>query len=286
MSLIIKKRLKEKDALYTIKMELKALVIDLDGSVYHGDHLIENADEALNLLNKKYTILYLTNNSTATRVDYAQKLEQLGIPCHKDQIVSSGYAAAKYIKHHYAQSRVYVIGERGLKRELIEQGLHSCEEECDIVLVGLDKDFNYKKMGTALNFLLKGASLIATNIDSVLIRKEAIVPGAGALVASLETASGKRAIVTGKPSAFIADLIVKKLRVKPHEILIVGDNLKTDILMGITSGMRTALVLTGVSKLSDIDQLHIRPDYIMNSIVDLPLRLAQTRETGKGEIEE
>jgi ribonucleotide monophosphatase NagD (HAD superfamily) len=88
-------------------------------------------------------------------------------------------------------------------------------------------------------------------------------------------ASGKKAIVTGKPSAFINDLIITTLRVKPHEILIIGDNLQTDILMGIKGGMRTALVLTGVSKLSNIEQLQIRPDHILKSIAELPLRLQQ-----------
>jgi len=262
-------------SLYTLTMDLKALVIDLDGSVYQGDHLVEKADEALNRLAATYKILYLTNNSTFSRADYARKLEHFGISCHNDQIISSGYAAAQYINHYYKGSSVYVIGEQGLKQELLDEGLHLCEDEvCDIVLVGLDKDFSYKKMNAALNYLLKGAVLIATNTDPFLIKKEVIVPGAGALVASIETASGKKAIVTGKPSAFITDLIVAKLRVKPHEILIVGDNLKTDILMGIKGGMRTALVLTGVSKVSDIEQLHIRPDYIFESIAELPVRLA------------
>jgi HAD superfamily hydrolase (TIGR01457 family) len=260
-------------------MELKALVVDLDGSVYHGDQLIEKADEALNLLQKRYKILYLTNNSTGTRADFARKLEQLGIPCHKDQIISSGYAAAQYLKQQYERSSVYLIGEQGLKEELLEEGLNLCATDaCNIVLVGLDKDFNYEKLNTALNYLLKGAILIATNTDPVLIKKETVVPGAGALVASIEMASGKKAIVTGKPSAFITDLIVRTLGVKPHEILIIGDNLQTDILMGIKGGMRTALVLTGVSKLSDIEQLRIRPDYIFKSIAKVPLSLAQIRD--------
>ncbi|RZN43555.1 MAG: HAD-IIA family hydrolase [Methanophagales archaeon ANME-1-THS] len=260
-------------------MELKALVVDLDGSVYHGDQLIEKADEALNLLQKSYKILYLTNNSTGTRADFARKLEHLGIPCQKDQIISSGYAAARYLKEQYEGSSVYLIGEHGLKQELLEEGLHLCATgPCDIVLIGLDNDFNYEKMNIALSHLLKGAILIATNTDPVLITKGAIVPGAGALVASIEAASGKKAMVTGKPSAFITDLIVTTLRVKPHEILIIGDNLQTDILMGIKSGMRTALVLTGVSKLSDIEHFQIRPDYIFKSIAEVPLRLAEGRD--------
>jgi len=251
-------------------MEFKALVIDLDGSVYHGNTLIERADEALNSLGKKYDMLFLTNNSTRSRAEFARKLANFGISCTKQQLITSGYASAKYIQEHYASSKVYVIGEQGLKDELTEHDITICEEDCDCVLVGLDKEFNYKKMSKASTFILKGAVFIATNTDPFLITSAGVIPGAGSLVTAIETASGKKAIVTGKPSAFITDLIVKKLKVKPEEILIVGDNLQTDILMGIKGGMRTALVLTGASKLSDVERLQIRPDYIFESITKIP----------------
>lgn len=256
-------------------MDFKALVIDLDGSVYYGNKLIEKADEALTLLRENYDVLFLTNNSTRSREAFVQKLAHLGIPCQKHHVVTSGYAAANYIQVHYPRSSVYVIGEQGLKQELLELGITLCEDACDSVLVGLDKDFNYTKMSKALNFILKGAVFIATNTDPFLISSEGVKPGAGAVVASLETASGKKAIVTGKPSAFIADLMIKQLQVKPQEILMVGDNLQTDILIGIKSGMKTALVLTGASKRHDIEKLHIRPDYIFKSIVHIPPFLKQ-----------
>lgn len=192
-------------------MEFKALVIDLDGSVYRGNNLIEKADEALKFLDKKYDTI--------------------------------------------------------------------CEEDCDCVLVGLDKEFNYTKMSKALNIILNGAVFIATNNDPFLITSEGVKPGAGSLVTAIETASGKKAIVKGKPSAFVTDLTVKELKAKPEEILIVGDNLQTDILMGIKGGMKTALVLTGASKLSDIERLQIRPDHIFESITKIPPFLDKTPAT-------
>ena len=264
-------------------MEFKALVIDLDGSVYHGNTLIEKADEALKFLGKKYDILYLTNNSTRSRAEFARKLANFGISCTKQQLITSGYAAAQYLQEHYASSKVYVIGEQGLKDELTEHDITICEEDCDCVLVGLDKEFNYKKMSKALNIILKGAVFIATNTDPFLITSEGVKPGAGSLVTAIETASDKKAIVTGKPSAFITDLIVKKLKAKPEEILIVGDNLQTDILMGIKGGMRTALVLTGASKLSDIEKSKISPDYIFKSIKHIPPFLDKNLHGGRTE---
>ena len=256
-------------------MGIKALVIDLDGSVYHGNSLIERADEAVNLLSESYEVVFLTNNSTRSREGVVEKLLNFGISCKKQQIITSGYAAARYIQARHESSRVYVIGAQGLKDELVEHNITLCEDDCTCVLVGLDKAFTYTKLHNALTFILRGAVFIATNTDPFLITGDGIKPGAGSLVAALETASGKKPIVTGKPSAFITDLIVTHLNVKPHEILIVGDNLRTDILMGIKGGMRTALVLTGASTLNEIGELHIQPDYVFESISELPRRLTE-----------
>lgn len=255
-------------------MGIKALVIDLDGTVYHGKTLIERADEALELLAKEYEILYLTNNSTRSRMEFAEKLASFGISCTKQQLITSGFAAAEYIKEYYPCSRVYVIGGDGLKQELVERDIALCEDDCDCVLVGLDTGFTYAKLRKALTLLLNGALFVATNTDPFLVTSEQVVPGAGSIVAAVETGSGKKPIVIGKPSAFITELILRHLQVQPHETLIVGDNLQTDILMGMKSGMQTALVLTGASKRSDIERLPFRPDYVFESIADIPKGLA------------
>jgi 4-nitrophenyl phosphatase len=252
-----------------MKMEFKAIVIDLDGTVYHGNKIIDEADKVIDLLDKRYKVLFLTNNSTRSRADYVRKLEDFGISCSKYQVITSGYASAKYIKQKYSDSRVYVVGENGLKTELIEHNITLCEEDCNIVLAGLDKEFTYSKMAKALTFILAGAAFIATNTDPFLITTEQVKPGAGALVASIERASGTKAIVTGKPSTFLSDLLVNELKVKPNEILMVGDRLDTDIQIGINGGMRTVLVLTGASKMRDVEQSTISPDYVVTSIRDI-----------------
>ncbi len=251
-------------------MELKAIVIDLDGTVYHGDNIIDDADKVIAHLAESYKVVFFTNNSTRSRADYVRKLEHFGISCTKYQVITSGYASAKYIKQKYRDSRVYVIGENGLKKELLEQDIPLCEEDCNIVLVGLDKEFSYRKMSEALTFILAGAAFIATNNDPFLITTELVKPGAGALVASIERASGTKAIVTGKPSTFICGLLVNELKVAPNEILMVGDRLDTDIQIGIDGGMCTALVLTGATKMRDLEQSTISPDYIVESISKIP----------------
>jgi len=251
-------------------MGLKALVIDLDGTVYRGTTLILKAGEAIATLCEEYDLYFLTNNSTGSRSEFVRRLADLGIACAEQQLITSGYAAAKYIRDQYPESRVYVIGEHGLTDELRGQHLTICEDDCDCVLVGLDNAFSYTKLHKALQFLLQGAVFIATNTDPFLVTSTGIKPGAGAIVASIETASGKHPIVTGKPSSFMSELILSMVNVKPHEILIAGDNLATDILMGIESGMRTALVLTGASTENDIEVSSIRPDIVVDSLAELP----------------
>lgn len=250
-------------------MKLKALVIDLDGSVYHGTKLIAGAAEALNHLADRYAVLFLTNNSTRSRAEYVQRLAQFGIPAVKEQLITSGYAAVRYVQANYPQRRFFVLGSPGLKEEFREHQIALCAESCDGVLIGLDKEITYAKLQKALSFLLDGAVFIATNTDPFLLTSEGVKPGAGALVAALETASGRKAIVTGKPSAFIASLILEQLQLAPREILVVGDNLQTDVLLGRTAGMRTALLLTGASTREDIERLQIHPDCVLPSITEL-----------------
>ncbi|MBN1454694.1 MAG: HAD-IIA family hydrolase [Methanomicrobia archaeon] len=252
---------------------LKALVIDLDGTVYRGTTLIPGADEAISTLFEAYDLYFLTNNSTRSRKEFLHRLSELGISCAEQQLITSGYAAAKYIHDRYPERRVYVIGEQGLVDELREQHLTICEEDCDCVLVGLDKAFSYSKLHNALQFILQGAVFIATNTDPFLVTSTGIKPGAGAIVAAIETASGKHPIVTGKPSSFMRALILTMVNVQPHEILIVGDNLATDIRMGIEGGMKTALVLTGAATERDIASLAIRPEIVVDSLAELPQAL-------------
>ena len=252
---------------------LKALVIDLDGTVYRGTTLIQGADEAIATLCAAYDLYFLTNNSTRSRREVARRLSDLGIACTEQQLITSGYAAAKYIRDQYPKSRVYVIGEQGLVDELREQHLTICEEDCDCVLIGLDKAFSYTKLHNALHFLLQGAVFIATNTDPFLVTSTGIKPGAGAIVAAIETASGKHPMVTGKPGSFMRALILTMVNVQPQEILIVGDNLATDIRMGIESGMKTALVLTGAATKNDSETSPIRPDIVVDSLAELPQAL-------------
>ncbi|HIH44588.1 MAG TPA: HAD-IIA family hydrolase, partial [Candidatus Methanoperedenaceae archaeon] len=238
--------------------------VDLDGVVYRGSELIEGADRKLLELRGKGKVIFLTNNSTKSRREYALKLNRMGIPCDETDIVTSSYAAALYITGNFGRSRVYPVGEYGLTYELWMQG-HSISDSADVVVAGLDRSLTYRKLAIALANIRNGAKFIATNRDATMLTEHDILPGAGAIVAALETACGISPVVVGKPETYIVDSVLSQLGASPGECTIIGDRLETDILLGKRLGMRTVLVLSGVSK----DAGNSRPDVVVGSLAEL-----------------
>ncbi len=245
---------------------MKCFVLDLDGVVYRGTKLVQNADKRIEDLRKKGKVLFLTNNSTLTRAGYAEKLNGFGIPAEEEEIITSGYAVALYIKENYEKPKVFVIGEEGLKRELEMRGIKTGITSCNVVLVGLDRNLNYAKLAAALKLIQNGADFLATNLDNTLVAEDGLLPGAGAIVSAVSTASEKEPLVIGKPSHIMADIILKKAGAMPQEILLIGDRIETDIAMGKKAGMKTALVLTGYARQEDADRSEIKPDYVLESL--------------------
>ncbi|MHA1386586.1 MAG: HAD-IIA family hydrolase [Candidatus Helarchaeota archaeon] len=259
----------------------KLFIFDLDGVLYLGNEVIPGAAEVINRLkelNKK--IYYLTNNSTKTRTNYVAKLAKMGITTSKNYIMTSAYATAFYLKQRRTKAKIFVIGETGLATELSDIGFKVLtdfkeNEKVDYVVVGLDRNFNYKKLSGGLYYISKKAKFIATNTDPTLPTEKYSLPGAGSMVSALETCAGiKPSKVIGKPNAYTIYSIIDKERVGPQDTVMVGDRITTDILAGKNAGVVTIFVKTGAGEQerSKIRDLNIVPDFILNSIKDmLPL---------------
>jgi 4-nitrophenyl phosphatase len=246
--------------------KIKCFVIDLDGVVYTGNTLVKNADKRIVNMRQKGRVFFVTNNASLHREEYVKKLHGFGIPVVKDEILTSAYVSAVYINTHYDNPQVFMIGEKGLRQELEEQDIKVCHRNCNLVLVGLDRGFNYDKLALALRYVEKGAPFLATNDDNALVTESGLLPGAGAIVSALRTASRKEPIIIGKPSDIMADFILTKAGVKPEEVLLIGDRLDTEVVMGKNFGMKTALVLTGYTKQEDLEKSKIRPDYVLEGL--------------------
>jgi 4-nitrophenyl phosphatase len=249
---------------------IKAVIFDLDGTVYLGNTLVPGAVEKVEELRKKgITVIFFTNAGTRSRKGVAMKLEGMGMRTEPGRIYCGAYLLARYIEEKHKGMKAFVIGERGILEECEELGVPLTESGADIVAVGLDRAFDYRKLAKALAELGGGAILLASNKDATYPTESGPMPGAGSLVAAVEFASGKPAEVVGKPNKYSLKLIEKEHSLKPGEIIIVGDRLDTDIKYAKECGIRSALVLTGASKKSDIKD--IKPDFIFPSVAEFEL---------------
>jgi len=251
-------------------MAINGYILDLDGVIWDGDRKIPHAAERINeLITSGKKVLFLTNNSLRSRDSYVKRLKEFGISVAKGQVLVSSYAAGLYMRKMKGASKVYALGTDGLKEELREAGHIIVEKGADFVVCGLDKTVNYEKMTIALQNIRAGAELIACAPDVTFLENGEIKLGSGAIVKVLEAASGKMATLVGKPSKIIMDVAKDLMGLKPGECMVVGDKINTEIVAGKQEGMKTALVLTGETKLEDVKRSEIKPDYVIKDLREL-----------------
>lgn len=253
--------------------EVGNVVCDLDGVVYRGSDPIPGAGEALKTLGEQgLNVLFATNNSTRTPQQTARRIEELtGYAADANQVVGSADAAAFYLASR--RPVTYVVGEEGITAALERYSIPQAGDDAGAVVVGLDRGFTYEKLRLAALLIRQGAEFVATNTDVTFPDQTGLHPGAGALVAAVEAASGTSPIVAGKPHAPMRRLISERLQ--PGRTVVVGDRPETDLALAHAEGWLGVLVLTGVVVDADAVPDRYRPDAVLESIVDLP-RLLQT----------
>ncbi|XP_022724543.1 phosphoglycolate phosphatase 2 isoform X2 [Durio zibethinus] len=250
-----------------------AFLFDCDGVIWKGDKLIDGVSQTLDLLRSKgKKLVFVTNNSTKSRAQYANKFRSLGLSVTQDEIFSSSFAAAMYLKvNHFPPNKK----EDGEKRVQLKS---SCFFEHDknvgAVVVGLDPDINYYKLqyGTLCIRENPGCLFIATNCDSVGHMTDLQEwPGAGCMVGAICGSTGREPIVVGKPSTFMMEFLLQKFHMSPSRMCMVGDRLDTDILFGQNAGCKTLLVLSGVTTESILGDSSnsIQPDYYTSKVSDI-----------------
>ncbi len=253
----------------------KVVLSDIDGVVWRGDKVLWENVSALKLLMEKFNvkIYFTTNNSTKTRANYLKKLLSIGIKTTIDNIITSASLTAEIIRRNYGKVKVYVIGEEGLRTELLLKGISIVKrKKPDMVVVGLDRRITYNKLAKALDFILEGALFIATNTDATLPIGNKVVPGAGAIVAALSKALGRKPdMIVGKPEPWMYLEVLKRADVGKNDVLVIGDRLDTDIKGAMKLGIDSLLVLTGVASKKDLEKSSIKPTYVSNSLKEFIL---------------
>jgi NagD protein len=245
-------------------------LIDMDGVLYRGPELIPGADRFIQeLRDREIPFRFLTNNSQRTRRDMVARLVRLGLEVEEEHVFTSAMATAQFLAHQKPKGTAYVIGEGGLLTALHQHGYAVVDHDPDYVVVGEGRTFNLELVEAAVRMILKGAKLIATNLDPNCPTQNGLRPGCGAMVAMLETATGVKAFSVGKPSPVMMRAARKELGLTTDETSMIGDTMETDILGGVQLGFHTILVLSGGTKLDDLPRYAYRPELVVESLAEL-----------------
>lgn len=265
---------------------IKLAIFDLDGVVYRGQKIVPGSNQVIKQLKEmSVDVVYNSNNSTITREMYVERLKHFGIDTNISDFYTSASITAAEITKLKENSKIYVIGEIGIKEELRALGhtiIKKVEnpDKVDFVIVGLDTRFKYKKIAEAQKCILRGhARFYATNPDTTLPMADGLWPGAGVMVNAVETCTAQPPIkIFGKPQPDGIELILEDHNVNAKEACIFGDRTDTDILAGNRAGVITVAVLTGVttkemiknlqeqSELDDSFDKDLLPDVVIDQL--------------------
>jgi NagD protein len=199
----------------------------------------------------------------------ATKLERMGMPVEEHHIFTCAMATARFLARQKPNGTAYVIGEGGLLNALHSNGYSVVDKSPDYVVVGEGRTLSFEMLEHAVQMVIDGAKLIATNLDPNCPTQRGTRPGCGAIVSLIESATGIKAFSVGKPSPVMMRTARKELGMATSETIMIGDTMETDILGGVQMGYRTVLVLTGTTTREDLSRYAYQPDVIVDSIADL-----------------
>ena len=260
---------------------IRALIIDMDGVLWHGTQAIPGLVEFFQTLDElQIRYILATNNASLTPEQYVTKLAKMGVTVAQNLILTSGIATALYLSDQVnpAETRVFVVGEDGATQPLLERGFtltglyevnnsdKPAQKGADIVVCGKDETLTWAKLATATLNIRAGAKFIGTNADTTLPTEHGITHGNGAILAALEVATGVTPTIIGKPEPIIYQQALTLLGVSPDETVALGDRLETDILGAVRTGIRSIMVLTGVSTEADLIDSDYQPTWVMPDI--------------------
>lgn len=210
--------------------------------------------------------LVLTNDSTHVREEIQRNLRRLGFSFALEEILTSSFLTADYLTRKFGQTSFFLVGEDGLRRELEAAGHRASDVIPQVVVVGFDRKLTYEKLDNALRFLKEGAQLIGSYGGAVYMSDRGPALSAGPIIKALEFASGKKAIVIGKPSPRLFRFALQRAHVRATHAAMIGDQIETDMLGARSAGVHTILVLTGVETRESINHSRFKPDLVIEDI--------------------
>lgn len=248
---------------------IKCFLFDMDGTINLGDEIIPGMEgffDKLTATGRKYYLL--TNNSSRSHEHYVQKMNRLGVPVTRNEVLISTDAFTNWMNKKKPGAKLFVLGTPQLLKIIEDAGFvltNSLEEGADYVVVGFDQTLTYDRLTIACRLIDKGVPYVATHPDvRCPIEGGEFIPDTGAMIELIKTATGKSPeVICGKPYVHMVDVALDKTGFKKEEIAMVGDRLATDIAFGLNNDILSIMVLTGEATMDDVENGNIKPDIIL-----------------------
>lgn len=245
-------------------------VLDMDGTFYCGERLIEGALDfltAAGVAGKNF--LFFTNNSSKAPEDYLEKLEGLGCRIAREQLITSADVAIHYLQQAHSGESVYLIGTPELTRCFQDAGIRLTQEKPDVVMAAFDTTLTYEKLERSSTYIRQGSVFLATHPDINCPVEDGFLPDCGTICAAITLSTGRKPRYLGKPYRETIQMICSRTGVPLNRIAFVGDRLYTDIAAGVRNGAAGLLVLTGETKTEDLATSDICPDAVFQSLGEI-----------------
>jgi len=259
--------LDSKESSKDILKKVKCFILDLDGTVYLGDKILEGSISFIEELEKNnIKFKFFTNNSSKNAEVYIKRIKKMGYNLSDDKMLISNYVIINYIKENMPNKKVFVLGTEYLKNDFRRADINVVADNADVVVVGFDTSLVYENVSKACELIRNGATFLGVNPDFNCPTEDGFIPDCGSICSMITASTGVVSEYFGKPSHHTLDYVLKNTGFREDEIAFVGDRLYTDIAIGKGNDSVTILVLTGEAKLEDLVESEVQPTLIFNSL--------------------
>lgn len=254
----------------TALKDVKMFVLDMDGTFYLGDNIIDGALDFIHKVNETgRKFLFFTNNASRVSSFYKEKLMKMGLDVPVSQIVTAGDVTIEYIKSFYPGKRVYLNGTPLLEQSFADAGIELVHDNPDVVIQSFDKTLTYKKLEDICNFIRDGVPFLATHMDTNCPTENGFIPDCGAMCDLIISSTGVKPKFLGKPCKETLDMVLKITGCQADEIAFVGDRIYTDVATGVNNGAKGFLVLTGEADMQTVAESDVEPTCIYDSLYEM-----------------
>lgn len=250
--------------------QTELFVLDMDGTFYLDTTILDGSLDFLReveRLDKRF--VFFTNNSSKSPKTYMDKLAKMDCFITRNQIITSGDVMIQYLKTYYPDKTVYLMGTPDLEENFRENGIRLTKEMPDVVVIGFDMTLTYEKLERACTYIRNGAVFLATHLDINCPTKDGFIPDCGAMCAAISLSTGKQPRYVGKPFKETVDMVLSMTGAKREEVSFVGDRLYTDVKTGVANGAHGILVLSGETKLKDLEGSDTVPDAVFTGLKEM-----------------